>query len=87
MLTDEGGTCVAERGEMAKKKAAEPKPKSRQKIVLVYKADERTIEALETWLEDLSREVKAPISVIIDMALNEFAKHRKFRPMPERLLK
>lgn len=87
MLLDELDTCVLEPGEMAKKKAEEPKPESRQKIILVYKADERTIDGIKAWLDEVSREVKAPISVVLDMALNEFAKKRKLRAMPDRLLR
>jgi hypothetical protein len=85
MLLDELVPCVVEPGEMAKKKAEAAKSESRQKIILVYKADERNLGDIKEWLEEVSREVKAPISVVLDMALNEFAKKRKLRSMPDRL--
>jgi hypothetical protein len=90
MLLEEVDPCVAERDEMAKKKAApasepEPKAESRQKILLVYKIDERLHDEFKEWLDDLAKEVGAPLTVTFDIALKELGKAKKLRPMPRRL--
>ena len=85
MLADELEPCVAEHGDMAKKKAVEAKTESKQKILLVYKADERTFDEMKEWIDGLAAEIGAPVTVMFDMALKGLAKERKYRPMPKRL--
>lgn len=82
-------TCVAAALEhdMAKKKAAENPKRPGQDIILVYKADNRVSAEFKAWLEELAAKVKAPVTVVMDMALNEFAEKRKFREMPKRLIR
>ena len=76
-----GGTAtVAERDDMAKKKARQA-----QEIILVYKADPQTSAEVKLWLEELAAHVGAPVTVTVDMALKSFAAIHKFRPMPKRL--
>lgn len=91
MLEHDSGVCVAEPEPMARKKT-EPmpaeEPKRGQDILLVYKADKATAPAFKEWLEGLARHVKAPLTVTVDMALNEFAQARGFKkPMPDRLVR
>jgi predicted RNA-binding protein Jag len=85
MLDRPEGVCVLEHGDMAKKKA--PKPKAKQGIVLVYKADEQTLDTFKAWLEGLAEHVGAPVTVTVDMALKRLAEAVKFRPMPKRLVR
>lgn len=80
------GVGLLERGEMAKKKIEE-NPKSKQVIILSYKADERTAEDVKVWLDELAADINAPVSVTVDIALAALAKSRGLRPMPKRLVR
>lgn len=84
MLPEPEMVCVMEPGDMAKKKAS-AKTKSRQGIVLVYKADAQTLETFKAWLEGLAEHVGAPVTVTMDIALKQFAEKMGYKPMPKRL--
>jgi hypothetical protein len=75
-----------ERGEMAKKKAEE-KPKPRQEVILVYKADVKAAPEFRQWLEELAADIGIPVTATVDMALKALGAQRKFRPMPKRLVR
>ena len=64
---------------------AKEKPKSRQVMVLAYKADERLADDIKAWLDGLAAHVGAPVTVVVDMALKAFAEKQKYRAMPKRL--
>lgn len=86
MFNTGGGLELAEPETMPTKKATE-KPKPRQEIILVYKADTQAAGPFKEWLEGLADAVGAPVTVTLDMALKEFAAARKFRAMPKRLVR
>lgn len=86
MFDNDLEVCVLESEDMAKKKVAE-QSRVGQEIIIVYKADKRVSAEFKAWLEELASKVKAPVTVVLDMALNEFAEKRKFKPMPNRLFR
>jgi hypothetical protein len=79
--------CVEEPEIVAKKKAAPEKTRSKQGMVLAYKADEKSLAILRSWLERLALHVGVPTTVVVDLALKDFAAKHKFEPMPRRLVR
>jgi hypothetical protein len=84
MLDRDLGVSLLESEDMAKKKPSES-ARIGQEIIIVYKADKRVSSDFKAWLEGLADKVKAPVTVLLDMALNEFAEKRKYKAMPARL--
>jgi hypothetical protein len=77
---------LVEHGEMAKKKPEPPadRPKSRQDIILVYKADPSRAAEVKEWLRELADDLGLPVANVFDVALKELGRQRKLRPMPKR---
>jgi hypothetical protein len=93
MFDSDTATGLLEPGDMARAKAGKQakgpgKSRPKQRVILAYKADEKTADAFKEWLDALSRHATAPVTVVIDQALSEYAKSRGFpTPMPKRLVK
>ena len=84
MRFDSESVCVLEHGDMAKKRAS-VKEKPRQAILMVYKADDERAAAYKAWLEGLAKHTGAPLTVMVDQALLNWAKVHKYAPPPRRL--
>lgn len=73
---------------MAKKKAETSKKTGKdgptQAIILVYKSDPQTADAMKQWIAGLADHVGAPVTVTLDMALKAFAEAHGYKPMPRR---
>lgn len=82
MLDRSDSVCVREPGDMAKKRAA---AKAAQTILMVYKADDARAAEYKAWLEGLAEHTGAPLTVMVDQALRNWAKVNRFAPPPKRL--